>query len=166
MAVELIVGTNTYASIAEAGIYFSERLNADIWYNASADRKAQSMVMATRRIDRLRLKGRKANLGQILQFPRAFYSHGLSNLEYTDGYPSDGWTVEASIAQCVKDACCEEALSLLTGISKRQELQHQGVTSFTIGDLSESYKNMGTRLQSKDAYELLRPYLVGGVTIT
>lgn len=166
MAVILVVGTNSYISIEDAEIYFSMRLYSDTWNNATADQKSQALVMATRRIDRQRVTGRKADLVQKLQFPRAFYSPGLASLDYAAAYPSDGWLVEKEVAQCVKDACCEEALSMLNGISKRQDLQHQGVSSFTIGDLSETYKLTGTRLQSRDAHELLRPYLMGGVSIT
>jgi hypothetical protein len=166
MAVNLIVGTNSYLSTADADTYFNIRLFADTWNNASVDQKAQALIMATKRIDRLKFRGRKALLSQSLQFPRTFYSAALSDAEYAYGYPSDGWSVEKEITQCVKDACCEEAMSLLKGISQRLELQHQGVTEFTIGDLSESYKNLGTRLQSRDAHELLRPYLIGGVSIT
>ncbi len=166
MAVDLIVGTNAYISIVDADAYFGMRLFSDSWNNASPDQKAQALIMATKTIDRLRFKGRKALPDQPLQFPRAYYSAALSYAEYASNYPSDGWSVEKEISQLVKEACCEEAISLLKGISKRMELQHQGVTSFSVGDLSESYKNLGTRLQSREAHELLRPYLIGGVSIT
>jgi len=67
----------------------------------------------------------------------------------------------------VKEACCEEALAILeSGNSQRRKLQQEGVQSFTLGNMSETYApGAGRGLLSQEAKELLRPWLLGGVNI-
>lgn len=168
MAVNLVVGTNSYIDVSAAQTYFDNRLYPDIWNNASDDDKAKALIMASKKIDRLPVKGVKANYQQIMEFPRALmtdyrywqYMSLTINVLY-NGY----WYVEPEVTQPVKDAVCEEALALLQGIPKRLQLQRQGVKSFNMGGMSENYGS-GTQLQllSKEAEELMQPYL-GGVSI-
>lgn len=167
MAANLIVGTNAYLTVSEADGYFANRLYSDAWTNATADQKAQALIMASRRIDRLTLRGRKADINQTMKFPRAIYTNSPSIYAYSsESSPSiPGWVVETVIAQCVKDAVCEEALMLLKGVSQRVELQAQGVHSFQIGNLSETYTGEVIKLLSPDARELLRKYMAGSVNI-
>ena len=103
--------------------------------------------MATRVIDRLPLKGWKSQEAQALAFPR---------------YP------DAEIPETVKEATFEEALALLErGNSQRRKLQAEGVTSMSLGGLSETYApRAGKGLLSQEAKELLRPWLLGAVRIT
>jgi hypothetical protein len=74
---------------------------------------------------------------------------------------------DEEIPETVKEACCEEALALLErGNSQRRKLQQEGVQSFTLGNMSETYApGAGRGLISKEAKELLRPWLLGGVNI-
>jgi hypothetical protein len=67
----------------------------------------------------------------------------------------------------VKEACCEEALTILErGNSQRRKLQQEGVQSFSIGNLSETFAaGAGKGLLSQEAKELLRPWLIGAVMI-
>jgi len=45
-------------------------------------------------------------------------------------------------------------------------LQQEGVQSFTLGNMSETYApGAGRGLLSQEAKELLRPWLLGGVNI-
>lgn len=135
-----------YVTTEEAEAYFANRLHADVWTEAGDAEKTAALTMATRAIDRLQLKGRKADPDQALAFPR---------------YP------DTEVPEAVKEACCEEALALLErGNSQRRKLQQEGVQSFTLGNMSETYAPGGGRgLLSQEAKELLRPWLLGSVNI-
>lgn len=137
----------SYVSLAEANEYFSSRLHADAWAEVSDADKGKALAMATREIDRQPLSGRKTVSSQPLAFPR---------------YP------DTEVPTPIKDACCEEALALLErGKSQRRKLQQEGVQSFTLGNMSETYAPGGGRgLLSQEAKELLRPWLLGAVNIT
>lgn len=144
--------TTAYVTTKEAGNYFTSRLHADSWQGAGSPDKSAALAMATRAIDRLVLKGRKADLQQTLAFPR---------------HPDTG------VPQAIKDACCEEALALLErGDSQRRKLRSEGVVSVTVGSVSETYtlesgsSTVGAGLLSLEARELLRPWLLGAVSIT
>lgn len=137
-----------YVTLEEANTYFESRLHAEAWTNASDADKQKALEMATRAIDRTPLKGVKASWDQAHQFPR---------------YP------DTEIPQAVKDACCEEALAILErGNSQRRRLQQEGVQSLSVGGLSETYVAgaRGGGLISQEAKELLRPWLLGAVSIT
>lgn len=149
--------TTAYVTAEEATAYFATRLHAEAWAALSADDKPKALGMATRVIDRQLLKGRKTDSAQALAFPR---------------YP------DTEVPETVKDACCEEALALLErGDNQRRKLQAEGVTSITIGSLSETYAQgaggggsgggaAGRGLLSLEARELLSPWLLGAVNIT
>lgn len=81
------------------------------------------------------------------------------------------WTGPSDAPQAVKDACCEEALALLSRTDDdkaRASWQAQGVTSVSIGDTSESYDlnkaQRGDQL-SPEAQQLLAPWRIGAATI-
>lgn len=67
----------------------------------------------------------------------------------------------------LKKAICEQALYLIqTANTQRARLIEQGVTSFSVEGLSESYDN--SKVKNKvcsEAMEYLRPYLLGCVAI-
>ena len=130
----------SYVSLAEANEYFSNRLHADAWAEASDADKDKALAMAAKAIDRQPLSGRKTDTTQTLAFPR---------------YP------DTEVPVVVKDACCER------GNSQRRKLQQEGVQSFSLGNISETYAaGAGKGLLSQEAKELLRPWLLGGVFIT
>ena len=142
----ITVGKNSYIDIEEADEYFSGRLHAESWSGADSETKEKALRQATKEIDRQPLTGRKTTDNQALAFPR---------------YPDE------EIPEAVKEACCEEALALLErGNSQRRKLQQEGVQSFTLGNMSESYAaGAGRGLLSQEAKELLRPWLIGAVHI-
>ncbi len=142
----LEIGTNSYIDIAEANEYFAGRLHAESWGETSDADKEKALRQATKEIDRLLLKGRKATDVQALAFPR---------------YP------DTEVPEAVKEACCEIALALLErGNSQRRKLQQEGVQSFSLGNMSETYApGTGRGLLSQEAKELLRPWLLGAVNI-
>lgn len=136
-----------YATTAEGDGYFSTRLFGEAWKTATPEDKEKALEMATRAIDRLPLKGWKNEASQAPAFPR---------------YP------DVEIPEAVKEATFEEALALLErGNSQRRKLQAEGVTSMSLGGLSETYApRAGKGLLSQEAKELLRPWLLGAVRIT
>ena len=139
--------SESYCTIEYADEYFKNRLHAESWGETSEADKEKALKQATRAIDRQLLRGRKTNPEQGLAFPR---------------YP------DTEVPEAVKEACCEEALAILErGNSQRRKLQQEGVQSFTLGNMSETYAPGGGRgLLSQEAKELLRPWLLGGVNIT
>ena len=143
----ITVGENSYIDIEEANEYFSGRLHADIWRETDNSTKEAALKQATRTIDRQLLKGRKATDIQELAFPR---------------YP------DTEVPEAVKEACCEIALALLErGNSQRRKLQQEGVQSFSLGNMSETYTpGAGRGLLSQEAKELLGPWLLGSVNIS
>lgn len=178
MAVTVTVGTNSYVSVADCTLYLANQLYTAAYTAASADEKAQAVIMATRKIDRLLLKGRKYVDTQALAFPRAYTADPRAEYAYNNNVPltwNYGWYCESAAPQAIIDATCEEALAILAnGNSDRLTLQRQGVTSFSLGNLSETYGNLSgvapsslTRsLLSQEAADLLRPYRAGSVFIT
>ena len=137
----------SYCTIEEANAYFSGRLHAESWFEADDETKENAILQATKAIDRQLLRGRKTNPEQELAFPR---------------HP------DTEIPAAVKEACCEEALAILEkGNSQRRRLQQEGVQSFSLGNMSETYVvGAGKGLLSQEAKELLRPWLLGSVFIT
>ena len=158
-----VVGTNSYISVADADLYFSGRLYSEAWTEAIEADKEKALIMATRSIDRQPLKGIKDLDTQLLAFPRYDPSKYYSELAYSN----EELILPIEVPLTVINAVCEEALALLSwGNSQRTELQRQGVTSFSLGNLSESYSaGSGRGLLSQDAKELLRPWLGGAVHI-
>jgi len=139
--------SESYCTIEYADEYFKNRLHAESWSGADSSTKEKALKQATRAIDRQRLNGNKTDPSQPLAFPR---------------YP------DTEIPEAVKEACCEEALALLErGNSQRRKLQQEGVQSFSLGNMSETYApGAGRGLLSQEAKELLRPWLIGAVMIT
>jgi len=142
----------------------------------AADSTTQTWYLqrATKLIDNLYLKGSTYNYidksspasdEQALMFPRVI-----------NGYAVD-WdddTSTAIVPEDVKTATVEEAIALYdfyvtsAGDQKRRKLQDQGIKSFSVGKLSESYGNVAVSakwkgLHSQDAYDLMKQYIAGAV---
>ena len=149
MLVKLI---NSYVTVEEADSYFANTLQFEDWNKFDTSAKEKALITATRQIDRLPFSSRKLELYQNLEFPRVD-----SALPFTDGIP-----------QAVVYAVCEQAFFLLSGGSKRQELQQQGVKSYSLGDLSETFSENLTDAQKTicpEALSYLRRFLLGSVAI-
>lgn len=137
------------------------------WTALTSDNKDAYLRQARKSIDRQRLVGIKSTSTQVLEFPRAIPT------QYNTKYPPTGytirdrgWVVQVAVPQVVIDAQVEEALSLMTGVSPRTELQRNGVKSFSLGNLSESYGSVNPgRLSSYEAQQLMTEFIAGGVSI-
>ena len=171
----LAVGTDSYISVSDADTYFDTILFPEPWTTTVTETKEKALKMATKKIDSLMLIGRKVEIDQPLEFPRSLYSDTASVYGYQTGIINNtrygGWVDETEVTQAVKEATCEEALALIRGgiqANKRAELQRQGVTSFGIGPLSESYSGASSspnRIISGTAAQLMSRYVGGSRSI-
>jgi hypothetical protein len=63
-------GTNSYATVEEAELYFADRLDVAAWTDADAAQKAQALVTATSILDEQRWVSCAISESQSLAFPR------------------------------------------------------------------------------------------------
>ena len=174
--------TNSYIltdALLEAAIGADPRTAAIALKAAAAATQEWYCQAATKIIDSLNYSGYKLLSTQARAFPRKYqisddetYPYGDVNIlidTYGYGY------ISTDPPQPILDACVEEAIAIYNFYSTitnttRQDLQNQGVTSFTIGKLSETYgvSKIGTvtqGLRSLDAYNLIEPYLENSMFI-
>jgi hypothetical protein len=145
-----------YVQQTAATTYFATRLYATGWTAATSGDKDSALIMATITIDSLPYKGQKVTPGARPAFPRYI------------PLARGGYYLVEDDDDLLAAACCEEALELVVnGASKRSVLQNQGVTSFTIDNLSEAFTSRSEvpRLTSMRARLLLHQYLAHGVPI-
>ena len=161
----LTTATNTYVTLAQAETFFNERLNASDWTDAAEIDKARALIQATHNLERLAYIGRQYVSTQTLKWPRSDLYATRAAVIVGGSYEYD--ISGGSVPQAVKDAQCEEAISLLgQSGSTRADLQAQGVTSYTIGGLSETFSGTGSRrFVSPEAAALLAGYIAGAVPI-
>lgn len=65
-----IATSNSYITVADATVYFDNRLDATDWTAATADNKAASLITATSWIDTLDFYGDRSATTQALKWPR------------------------------------------------------------------------------------------------
>lgn len=155
-----------YSSVKEADSYIKTHYTSKSaahkrWNALSEDDKAVYLNNAFDSIECLKFSGRKAVPEQETAFPRLPYQYG-----HTDsGAPERVKSAEIELALYLSDEKKQESSE------KRSKLIADGVKSFSLGDLSESY---GDNVQSaskpsvydcKKAVSLLSPYLSGGFEI-
>jgi hypothetical protein len=179
----ITVGGNSYISIADADTYMTENYvststELTTWNALTDGDKEIHLKNATKRIDRQIIRGIRAIDTQTLEFPRAILSkhyYDDDNVTGVNVSRHSGYIVEEEVTQRVKDAQVEEAMTLSvegTSVNKRTKLQQQGVKSFRIDDLSETYGSglsssyNSTQFISNTAKELMKYYLAGSVAIT
>ena len=161
----LTIGTDSYISREFADEYISSRYRSTSkerkrWEELQEADKEIILRQACAELDLLPFRGRKASQGQILAFPRLPYQYGR---------------VEEIEPLSVKQAQVELALFLSddkkqSEHEKRSDLQKQGVKSFSVGDLSESYSDSATgekaiALVCEKSARLLKLYLSGGFSL-
>jgi len=168
------IGIDTYISVTDADTYVSENhistsTKYTTWDALEDSDKEIYLKKATSKIERLQIRGMKAVGTQTLQFPRAIYSkYYRTDLPRTTIRLNGNWVIEEEVTDLVKHAQVEEALEMAVNgyeISKREKLQREGVKSYRLGDLSESFVDgisSSSRLKSDTAEELLSYYTSGG----
>ena len=153
----LEVGTNTYVTVQEANSYIiqhymSHEEEYTLWFEQSTLNRSTILRRAANNLERLPYVGKKSKKVQQLAFPR--------------------WP-EVQVPLAVGYAQIEEALALLLPetqdtLKETQERIRRGLRSYSIGQLSESFRVHDTTknvLNSLTAQELLAPYLSGGYRI-
>ncbi len=139
-----ITPTNAYIGVMDAQAYFDSRLGSDAWDQATADDQLKALVMATKKIDLLRFIGQKAEITQVLEFPRLGQS---------------------AVPQCVLEATCELALQLLDDVDSGIEIDNLAVISEGFSTLKTAYNRDSVQpyirngIPSSEAWALLLPYL-------
>jgi hypothetical protein len=155
----------SYTSVAEADLYFSNRANT-AWAALNTAAKEASLRKATDylgQVYRLRWKGVRVNGVQALDWPRGFVERddykyqGINGASMIGGYfyfPSD------EVPKEVKNACAELALK-----ASSEELAPdlgQGVIREKVGTLEVEYdKNSPQFTQYRAVNNLLAPLLNG-----
>lgn len=159
----ITVGTNCYISLSDAKTLLGNELYGITgWTNASDTVKEKALILATRNIDKLKFKGRKVDINQTLQFPR-FMETKLYDDFFTE-------LAQVEIGDILEMATALEAAAILeqgNNTDQRQELINSGVTSMSIGNISESYSSSrGTvKLLSSEAQALLNKYTIKQVQV-
>ena len=172
----LIVDNDSYVTELEAEEYISKNyVSTDplrkAWAALTDEDKEVYLRVAAKTVDALALKGKKCEVNQKMQFPR--YYDSKSYQEYLYPEPEDydvhgRYYYQITVPNNVKYAQIETAIfNCDSKANKRIKLQSQGVKSFSIGDLSETY-GAGKSLYSNEAIikapkaiELMRPFMGG-----
>lgn len=122
----------SYISVATADAYHEKRSGYSAWAALESDDKIRALIGATDLLERLDYHGEKAVSTQALKFPRIYRT------------ASDGSTLPREI----EHAMCELALWVATNTTAtsqaaRAARRAAGVTSFKLGELSETYGETG-----------------------
>jgi hypothetical protein len=170
--------TNSYITTTEAAdALLAMRLGTSSWTAAASATKIAALQHATSNIDSLSFSGYKQSDTQTNQFPRMYQyvEDAYSPYTTTATFSTQGDCITEATPADVLLACALEALALIefyanTTAAKRKTLQDQGVKSYSIGDLSESFGGAGystySGMKSSEAYALLEKYLENSVLIT
>jgi len=101
----LVKGTNSYVTLAEAELYFADRLNAASWLASDDSTKSQALIMATTMLDMLDWSGALIDTAQLLAFPR--------DSEYFDTRLGISVTSMSAVPNRILTATFEQAHHLL-----------------------------------------------------
>ena len=172
----LTVGTDTYATLAEATAYIesyylcSESKRAT-WEALNENAQEIYLRRSAQEIDRCQFQGIKAATDQTMEFPRYVYRDPAGYY-----YEYDYTTETAVVPENVKRAQVEEALELASPSNDTTEknIRVGSVKSYKIGNLSETYGNDSTIakqpaeyvINSKTAAKLLAQYTNGSFRIS
>ncbi len=177
MALE--IGVDSYVTLEEAENYISSNYLSDNelvekWSSLS-DRDKEALLRASCiAINNLKFDGRRANLGQKLEFPRVLaYPVGLGYNLYISQFVDNG-LVEGGLygdggLQLAKYAQIENALYhcfLDKVVSNQLEINIKGLVSKKAGPISETYnannkynKDILRGIYTEKVYSLLAPWL-------
>jgi len=167
----LVLNSDTYISVTDTATYLdnyhlSTEVNMELWAALSAEEKDVLIRRAARIIDRQPLIGLRATYTQTMEFPRAIYTARSGLTTTAHFWYGENAYITPTVPEEVKQAQCEIALSLVSGDSERQTMQREGVRSFTLGKLQETFVGAANNdLLPLEAKRLLSPYMGGGVAI-
>lgn len=146
----LTFGENSYVTVSEAEELLIGNKFRESFMVLSTEEKEALLIAAAMRVDSLPFRGRKYDPRQAMEFPR----------NKMKSVPFRVKMAQVSEAVCVLDSEAEN----------RRSMAEQGVTSVTLGKVSEGYGGTSgswdkTGLKSRAAYYFLRPYTFGGTPI-
>lgn len=140
----LVVGTNSYITVAEADTYLADHPDAaTYWTPLSTAQKGIWLIEACRCLEVLSYMGQKSDYDQILNFPRDFSTK-------TDYTPEN-----------LKIGQAEQSIWLARNwdkIRERQDMDDLNVTDYGVGDVTEKRSRVINPL-CKRAYDRVRLYL-------
>lgn len=152
------VASNTYSTRAEADAYHEAHISGTVWSSASTGTRDMALAHATRMLDSyIAWRGLRAVSGQALAFPRS----GLYDPDTGDSISS------ATIPAIIKQACAEQARSLLAG-DRAAELDAtaQGLESMEVGSVRLAFRSGAAQEPLAPAVlGLLLPYLSSWGTV-
>lgn len=140
MPVEL----QSYGLLADANLYFENRLHSTAWSDSTDDMKQQSLNQARELIDNLNFKSSKFVESQDYEWPRTGY----------ELIPNDILIAERLIA-----------IALLDGYDPEREIRQMIVTSRGYSSVKSTYDvtripdNAAVGIPSSQAWFHLKPYL-------
>ena len=154
MAVSLVVGTNTYITLAACETYLEGSINTTSWDAASDDEKNRFLVSATRMIDRQEWVGEKVVASQALDW------HFRSGVTDQDGNE----VADDAVPGFIEDGTCELANAFASD-SSIQESADTGDNTKSLKAGSASIEFFATEISGTKfptiIQELLGFYLEG-----
>ena len=157
---------NSFITLDEANAYFDERFASQTWLDAETSEREKALIFATKRINQLDFIGYKKDINQRLQFPRKLTVGNYISYKMPE------------MPQDIKDATCEEAITLLEFIKNHgEEVLNDtsfSMQSFRLGDVSFSNNANGAnaetniirrKIMSEMANNLLSRWLKTGYDI-
>lgn len=139
----IIVGTNSYAGLAQADAIAAASLFNDRWNAADDDRRTRALMTATAMLDRLPWKGRPAKPDQPLAWPRVPFRTSLPQ-------------ITADIVPAIVTATVELAMHLLTQTSMSPG---PAVQQRMLGDSMTMYQPYQPDELPSNVRRILAPYL-------
>ena len=150
---------NTYATIAEADSYHSDRGNS-AWTEATEPAKTEALILATEYLDAryyFRWKGFKKREKQALEWPRTWV------------YDRNGWLFASDkVPDRLKDAAAEAALKALTETLFPDITRDDMARRVTVGPITTEYKQSAPATKQYTKVDRLLRGLVqpaGGIKI-
>jgi hypothetical protein len=158
---------SAYISASDAATWLTAHVTFIDEWTAATTKQAAALEEASDHIDTLLLRGHKYDPAQAREFPRYPEKASYAGMPDSDYFWYNYGIPDYSIVpQCVKDACCLEALAILEwGNSFRRKNQEQGVKQIQLGSgsgLTESYGAHGILLSEK-ARAKLKEWIAGTV---
>ena len=134
-----------FCTVEDADQYFAEKFGGESWASETEENKKKAIVTATRKLNKLKLKGFPVDFNQPLAFPRYFKPNFLSKRTYTA--EAKALTIRGKDYIYIEEsedmmmACCEEAASIMQSTENSVHIKNQklGIASATIMGDSVAY---------------------------
>lgn len=151
----LVVGTNSYLSVAEATSILSDRANSNAWAAAGPVTQSKALVSATRVIDERAWIGSAVSASQSLSWPRkgAVFIDPKLNLQIT--------VAEDETPERVKVAAAELALHFIQ-FPNAYATSESVAESITVGPISISDSNTKSKTVKvpSNVWDQLKPLML------